>query len=80
MTQTESVLKHLKSGKSLTARQARRLYGVDRLAARIYDVRTILSKRPGLDRWLKPEDIRTDIITVHTRNGKARVAKYSLVR
>ncbi len=39
MTQNDEVLKYLKTGKSLSARVASRLLYVDRLAARIYDLR-----------------------------------------
>jgi hypothetical protein len=74
-TQVERILKHLKSGKSITARQARDLYGVDRLAARIHDLRD-LPWKPSKGHY----NIRTDMITVNTRHGKARIAKYSLVR
>lgn len=55
MTQTVRILKHLKSGKKLTPRQASDKFLCDRLAARICDLR-----REGYD-------IATEIVK---RNGK----------
>ena len=39
MTQNDEVLKYLKSGRSLSARVASRQLAIDRLSARIYDLR-----------------------------------------
>jgi len=38
-SQTQKILNHLNSGKSLTAAQAKRLYGVKRMSARVLDLR-----------------------------------------
>jgi uncharacterized small protein (DUF1192 family) len=64
MTQCQQVLQHLDSGKPLTQRDALRLYGVSRLAARIYD--------------LQQRGVRITARSLHvrTRNGWARVAEY----
>lgn len=39
MTQTEAILAHLRSGKTITPRQADRIYGCMRLGARIWDLK-----------------------------------------
>ena len=41
MNQCEIVLEHLKSGKSITQREAANEYGIERLASRINDLRTL---------------------------------------
>jgi hypothetical protein len=61
-TQTRSILKHLKAGKSITPLTALTRFGCMRLSARIYDIRNM---GVSIDRQL----IRV--------NGK-RVAKYFL--
>ena len=38
-SQSQKILKHLSSGKSLTTAQAKRLYGVNRMSARVLDLR-----------------------------------------
>lgn len=62
MTQTEQIIKHLESGKSITALSALHLYGVGRLAARIAEAR------------MRGLAIRTDCIV----RGKKRYARYRL--
>lgn len=62
MTQTDAILDHLKSGRSITPLEALELYGVFRLGARILDLR-----REGYD-------IQTDMIL----HNKKHFAKYSL--
>lgn len=62
MNQTDSILDHLKSGRSITPLEALELYGVFRLGARILDLR-----REGYD-------IQTE--TVH--QNKKHFAKYHL--
>ena len=64
MNQTQSIKRHLKSGKSITAIQALRQYECFRLAARINDLRN--QGMPIVTRIFK-------------RNGK-RYASYSLVQ
>ncbi len=63
MTQTEQILAHLQSGKSLTPLDALRDFGCLRLAARIYDL---------------IEDGH-DIITTMQTDGLKRWACYSLI-
>lgn len=65
--QTASVLRHLESGQSITDARARKLFGITRLSARIGEL-----KEAGFP-------VQTDLIKVKTRQGKARVASYSLV-
>lgn len=64
MSQSHAILKHLKSGKTLTPLEALRLYGCMRLAARVH--------------YLKGSG--NDIITrqKHLKNGK-KVAEYVLI-
>lgn len=62
MSQTHRILKHLKSGKTLTPLQALDKFGTLRLGARVLDLR-----QAGYP-------IRTTMV----RKGGARVAEYSL--
>lgn len=39
MTQNQMILEHLKSGKTITGKEAMELYGCMRLSARIHDLR-----------------------------------------
>ena len=64
MSQAASILAHLKRGGGITHRQAGRLYGCDRLAARIHDLRS------------KGHDIRTQEVN----RANKRYARYWLVR
>ena len=66
-SQSDRILAHLLSGKSLNALQARDKFGVMRLAARIKNLRD----NPYRDYW-----VNTDMKTV---NGK-RIAVYRIVR
>jgi hypothetical protein len=66
-TQCAEILNHLRSGKSITQRQASRGYGIDRLGARIYDLRRL------------GHPINREMVKVRARSGRAtRVARYSL--
>ena len=68
-TQCERLLEHLKLGLPLTHRKAEIGYGVQRLAARIFDLRQM------------GHQIEKTMIQVPTRDGgTARVAEYRLVR
>lgn len=68
-TQCERLLEHLKLGLPLTHRKAEIGYGVQRLAARMWDLRQM------------GHQIEKRMVTVPTRGGgTARVAEYSLVR
>ena len=68
-TQCERLLEHLKLGLPLTHRKADVGYGVQRLAARIFDLRQL------------GHQIDKTMIEAPTRNGgMARVAEYRLVR
>lgn len=60
------VLDHLKGVGPITPLDALKKYGIMRLGARVWDLR-----KEGVP-------IKTDIITVKTRSGEARVARYSL--
>lgn len=62
MSQTDQVIKHLESGKGLTAISALQLYGIFRLAARINEAR------------MRGVPVKTDCIV---RGGK-RYARYRL--
>jgi hypothetical protein len=61
-TQTDAILAHLQSGKSLTAMECLNLYGCLRLAARIKELR------------LQGYDIQTETITA----GRKLYARYTL--
>ena len=65
MTQSNQILKYLENGHSLTPRKAMVEFGVMRLAARIKDLRD--------DGYA----IKSERVTVPTRNGTAKVASYS---
>ena len=66
-TQREKLLGHLKAGLPITHRRAEVGYGIQRLAARIFDL-----KRVGYQ-------IEKRMVQVPTRNGgKTRVAEYTL--
>lgn len=62
LSQNKRILAHLKSGKTITQKQAVPLFGCYRLSARIADLRD------------DGHPIRTDII----RNGRSHFAEYSL--
>lgn len=55
MSQTDQVIKHLESGKGLTPDEAKRLYKVGRLAARVKEARLrgfqIRTERVGRTRY-----------------------------
>jgi len=65
MSQCNRILNWLKSGKPLTHDDAKHLFGCNRLAARIKDLR------------LQGHNIITQIIKVPTRFGAAKIARYS---
>lgn len=71
MSQNDIILEHLKSGKSISAREASKLYDIDRLSARIHNLRYKIMFF----------GIKAEIITIITesKNGK-RFAKYLLER
>jgi hypothetical protein len=60
------VLAHLKHRGPLTSLDALRRLGCSRLAARCHELKAMGHK------------IRRDLVMVKTRNGKARVARYSI--
>lgn len=66
MSQTEMVLAHLKSGKTLTSLEAIKLYRITRLASRIYDLR----------RTDEGKKIRGYLCEVKTKFGKTHVKRY----
>lgn len=69
LTQCDEVLRHLESGRSITPREASRLYGIERLGARIYELRC------------QGHQITSQMVKVRRRNGgHTRVASYSLIR
>lgn len=63
MSQTDTVLRHLRNNRHITPLEAFGLYGIFRLAARVHDLRG------------KGHDIRTEV--VDDPNGKP-YARYSL--
>ena len=63
-SQSAQILAYLAKGKSLTHRDAQRLFNCDRLGARIYDL-----KREG-----------HQIISQMERNNGKRYARYSLIK
>jgi hypothetical protein len=63
MSQSEAILAHLQAGKSITALQALKLFGANRLASRIYEIR-----RSG--HAVEKE-------TIHTKTRK-QIARYTL--
>ena len=65
MSQREDILTHLQLT-SITDREARSLYGCTRLAARINEL-----NKSG-------HDIKSKLIQVNGRHGKAWVSRYSL--
>lgn len=66
-SQNAQILKHLESGKSITALEALELFGCMRLGARIYDLR-------------KKHDIRSDLEYEKRADGRTkRYARYWLV-
>ena len=65
MSQSEAILAHLQSGESLTPIQALLLFGSNRLAARVYELRQL------------GHNIQKT--TARTRSGK-NVAKYTLTK
>lgn len=67
-SQRERIASWLKMGRGLTQMQALEKFGCARLASRIADLRA-----DGMD-------IKTDMIPVKTRDGKAYVARYKLVK
>lgn len=66
MSQARDVLLYMQENGSITQREALRKLGVGRLAARISELRA------------EGYNISTEMITVHTKGGKARVARYYL--
>lgn len=66
MSQAKDILAYLQEHGSITQKEANRKLGVGRLAARVSDLKAM------------GYDIQTEIITVRTRRGKSRVARYTL--
>lgn len=65
MTQNQMVLAHLKKKKPLTPLEAWKLYGIERLASRIHELK-------------KHFPVRRRMVEVKTKHGKAIVAQYYL--
>jgi hypothetical protein len=66
MTQNEALLKRLIAGPPITPGEALKELGIMRLSARIHEL-----KQQG-------RKIKSGLVTVKTRNGKAKVAIYSM--
>jgi len=66
MTQSEMIARHLREGRTITQREAVAEYGIQRLAARIHDLRGM-----GMD-------IQEEKIQVKSRYGHAYVSRYRL--
>jgi len=62
-TQNDLIWQHLKAHRTITQGQALQLFGVARLASRIYELR-------------QKHRIKTENIMVNTRSGRARIARY----
>jgi hypothetical protein len=73
MTQNEFLLKHLRSGKSITSLQAHKL-GITSLAKRICEIESTNQN------WKRKNQIKKIWKTVKTRygKGKTRVIEYSI--
>lgn len=69
-TQNEMVIRHLRKIGPLTPLTALREYGIARLAARVHE----LNYHPSLPH----KGIHKKMVSVFTRNGRTRVAQYSL--
>lgn len=67
-TQNTELIKYLKNHRGITQRRASRTLGIDRLSARVYELRN----KHGYN-------IVTVMISVPTRYGKTQVAEYRLV-
>ncbi len=68
-SQCQRILDHLMAGKTITAIQALDLFGCNRLAARIADLRA------------NDHEIETNTVVVPNRDGgKCRVAEYRLAQ
>ncbi len=67
-SQNLEILGWLKQGESITPGLAKLLFGVERLAARIYDIRQM------------GYTIKDLMIKVKTRRGYTHVKRYSLIR
>lgn len=68
MSQNEQIAEYLRDGNPITPMEALSLFGTNRLAARIGEL-----KDAGME-------IESTMIEVATRNGPARVARYVLKR
>ena len=68
MSQNQQILEYLSSGKKLTPLDALGLFGCNRLAARINEL-----KQDGFA-------IESEMIDVECTNHRARVARYSMKR
>jgi len=66
-TQDAEILKHLKTGGTITGLEALNNFGIYRLSSVIYKLRK------------KGFKIKTEMVNVKTRYGLGRVARYSLV-
>jgi hypothetical protein len=66
-SQCRMILKHLSNGFTITQREASKLYGCDRLGARIYDLRNGAYSHPV-----------TPIKTTMIRSGRKRFAEYAI--
>lgn len=63
-SQCSALLRHFKHGSRITAMEALNLYGIGRLAARIWDLQDAGHR------------INSEFVTVQTRIGTARVKQY----
>ena len=67
-TQNTELINYLKNHRGITQRRASRALGIDRLSARVYELRN----KHGYN-------IVTVMISVPTRYGKTQVAEYRLI-
>lgn len=67
-SQNQKILEHLQASGSITSLQSFDLYGITRLSARIFDLRSA------------GHNIKSDNVKVQTRMGEAtHVARYTLI-
>ena len=75
-SQADRILAHLRSGKTLTARQAFGKFGCMRLAARINEINGACLPGEGAYEWV---NIEKEMVRVNNLDGStSRVARYYL--
>lgn len=70
MSQNQKVLKHLRTGRNITAVSAMALYGVFRLASRIHDLR----RQGHVIKSISAQDINGKNYALYRLSGEEKVA------